>query len=207
MLFERKNMNACNEILGREHLETSAICAAGAKRFGLARVWLIDDNARFRLLLASLLEDEGFDCERAFSNPEEALSALAQEAPPDMILLDIEMGEYNGLDAIRPLKSVAKETHILMLTTFASPGARERAFREGASDFMLKSWLPNEIAEHLRQAMEFGSVAGLMTAFLSGGVSVVDRVAPKEATLATSRLTIAERWTSYLRGLLKFSPS
>lgn len=207
MLGERKNMNACNEILERETVTAASACSASAKDFGAARVWLVDDNPRFRSLLAKLLDEEGFECAREFSNPDEALAALVIETPPDVILLDIEMGAYNGLDYIRPMKGAAEETHVLMLTTFASPHARERAFREGASDFMLKSWLPTEIAAHMRQAMEFGTVAGLMSTFLKGGISVVEKVAPKEAPRVAARLTIAERWTTYLRGLLKFSTS
>jgi CheY-like chemotaxis protein len=206
-------MNGCNEILEHENETTAPAGSVGARRLGMERVWLVDDNDRFRSLLVELLNEEGFDCEREFENPDEALAALARETPPDIILLDIQMGEYNGLDAVRPLKAAAKETHVLMLTTFAPREARERAFREGASDFLLKSWTLEEIAAHMRQAMEFGTVAGLMTTVLNGGMSVVEEaVVPKTtpvvaAPVVARRLTIAERWTSYLRGLMKFSPS
>jgi len=207
-------MNGCNEILEREHVTAASARGIGTKRFGSERVWLVDDNDNFRSMLADLLEGEGFECEREFPNPDEALAALAREAPPDIILLDIQMGEYNGLDAIRPFKVAAKETHVLMLTTFAPPEARKRAFREGASDFMLKSWQLSEIASHMRQAMEFGTVAGLLTAFLNGEVSAPEkpvvarrpRVASQPAFTAP-RMTIAERWMAYLRGLMRFSPS
>lgn len=200
-------MNGCNEILEHETVTTAPVGGLGARRLGSERVWLVDDNERFRSLLVELLNEEGFDCEREFSNPDEALAALARETPPDIILLDIQMGEYNGLDAVRPFKSAARDTHVLMLTTFAPREARERAFREGASDFLLKSWTLDEIAAHMRQAMEFGTVAGLMTTVLNSGISVVDEaVAPKPAVVAP-RLSIAERWTAYLRGLMKFSPS
>ena len=117
------------------------------------------------------------------------------------------MGEYNGLDAIRPFKSAAHETHVLMLTTFGPPEARERAFREGASDFLLKSWSLGEIASRMRQAMEFGPVAGLLTAFLNSEVSVVEKTAPPKPTAVAPRSTIAERWMAHLRGLRKFSLS
>jgi len=189
----------------------TAVAAGGvsARSFGAERVWLVDDNERFRLLLANLLEGEGFECERQFANPREALAALARENSPDIILLDIQMGEYNGLDAIRPFKAAARDTHVMMLTTFAPPEARERAFREGASDFLLKSWELPEIVSHMRQAMEFGTVAGLLTAFLTSGISVKETpktAAPKPAVVAP-RLTIAERWIAYLRGLRKLAPS
>ena len=196
--------------MGNETGNGTAVAAGGvsARSFGAERVWLVDDNARFRSLLANLLTGEGFECEREFENTDDALAALSRGRAPDIILLDIQMGEYNGLDAIRPLKAVAKETHVLMLTTFAPPEARERAFREGASDFLLKSWSLAEISAHMRQAMEFGTAAGLLTAFLSKGVSVAEKplMAPK-AKIAEPKLTIAERWMAYLRGVMKLNPS
>jgi len=200
-------MNGCNEISGQENATAVATGEMGARTFGSERVWLVDDNDNFRSLMANLLEEEGFECAREFANPDEALAALARETPPEIILLDIQMGKYNGLDAIRPFKAVARETHVLMLTSFAPPEARERAFREGASDFMLKSWELGEIATHMRQAMEFGPVAGLLTAFLSGAISVAEKAVATKPVVPAPKLTIAERWMAYLRGAMKFSSS
>jgi DNA-binding NarL/FixJ family response regulator len=199
-------MNGYNGVLERSSLTTTAGLPTG-READSRRIWLVDDNAAFRSLLADLLEAEvDFNCERQFSSPPAILEALAREAAPEIILLDIQMGEYNGLDAIRSIKALAPHTHVLMLTTFAGPGARERAFREGASDFMLKSWPIPEVVSHMRQAMEFGPVAGLMTAFLSGGNSAEKTVKPKVAAV-TVKTTGAEGWLAYLRGLLKLSPS
>lgn len=201
-------MNGYNGIL--ERAGTSLMMPAGLpsrRESDATRVWLVDDNAAFRSLLANLLDAEvDFKCERQFSSPPALLEALSHETAPDIILLDIQMGEHNGLDAIRPIKALARDTHVLMLTTFAGPDACERAFREGASDFIRKSWSLPEIASHMRQAMEFGSVAGLMTTFLSGGKSVEKTPTPKiaETTVKTSG---AERWFALLRGWLKLSPS
>jgi DNA-binding NtrC family response regulator len=199
-------MNGYNEVLGRaRNISATPVCLLSGS--DSTRVWLVDDNASFRSLLANILAEEvDFECERQFSSPTDVLEALGRQSAPDIILLDIEMGEENGLDAIGPIKALAPETHVLMLTTFAQPGTRERAFREGASDFMLKTLPVPEIAAHMRQAMEFGSVAGLMTAFLGGGRSVEKVVAtkPVETTVTVSG---AEGWFAHLRGLLKLSHS
>jgi DNA-binding NarL/FixJ family response regulator len=187
----------------------STIPGGGRNGFEAAtiRIWIVDDNSALRGLLANLLNGEaGFGCERQFASPTAVLDALAEEAAPDVILLDIQMGAENGLDAIRPIKLLAKNTHVLMLTTFAQPEARERAFREGASDFLSKAWTFDEIARHIRRAMELGSAAGLLTAFL-------DREARAEApsepvkTLAARKTIGTDRWFANLRGWLKFSPS
>jgi len=199
-------MNGYNGVLERSSSITPA-CVLAGREADSTRIWLVDDNASFRALLANLLDAEiDFKCEREFSSPPAILQALARETAPDIILLDIQMGEYNGLDAIRSIKALAPEAHVLMLTTFAGPDARKRAFREGASDFLLKSWTVAEITSHMRQAMEFGSVASLMTAFLSSEKPVEKTAAP-EAEEMTSKTSGGERWWAYLRGWLKFSPS
>jgi len=189
------------------NISAAAVCGLSGRENRSARVWMVDDNENFRTLLAALLGEEGgFDCERQFSNPVEALDALAHEVPPDIILLDIQMRQYNGLDAIRPLKLAARDTHVLMLTTFAEPGSRARAFREGASDFMSKMWSTDEIAMHMRQAMEFGAVAGLLTAYLGGGdLSMEESIPEPEMVKVAEKTTVAERWMVYLRSLLKLT--
>jgi DNA-binding NarL/FixJ family response regulator len=198
-------MNGCNEMMERAGIQAAAPIGLSGRDCGSIRVWMVDDNGAFRTLLATVLADEGLEIERQFSSPVEVLQALSRERAPDIILLDIEMGEDNGLDAIRPIKALARETHVLMLTTFAQSEARERAFREEASDFMLKTWLVSEIAMHIRQAMELGSVAALLTPFLGRGRAVAKPAEPETEMVA--KTGIAERWGTYLRGLLKLSTS
>jgi len=206
-------MNGCEEVLrGAERVSTTPSCVAGGNDSAPIRVWMVDDNGSFRSLLANLLNEEGgLQIERQFPSPTAVLKALAFEEAPDVILLDIEMGEENGLDAIRPIKALAKDTHVLMLTTFAGPLARERAFRDGASDFMFKTWPVPEIAMHVRRAMEFGSVAGLMTAFLDKTKPVEEPVEARKLEPVTksreAKSKGAEGWRSYLRGWMKLSPS
>jgi DNA-binding NarL/FixJ family response regulator len=204
-------MNGCNEILeSAEAVSTMPRSSVSVEETAATRIWMVDDNAAFRNLLAGILnEEDGFNCARQFASPVGVLEALKRESAPDIILLDVEMGEHNGLDAVRPIKSLAPETHVLMLTTFAGPGGRERAFRDGASDFMLKTWPVEEILNHMRQAVELGSVAGLLTAFFSKGRPVAVSMPAKEnrPVAVAEKSNGAERLFAYLRGLLKLSPS
>jgi DNA-binding NarL/FixJ family response regulator len=208
-------MNGCIEI-EREKGRNSTTKDGSVSRLETTptRIWMVDDNSAFRNLLAGILnEEDDLECTRQFPSPVGVLQALKHESAPDVILLDVQMGEYDGLDAVRPIKSLAPNTHVLMLTTFAGPGSRERAFRDGVSDFMLKTWSVDEILKHIRQAKEFGSVAGLLTAFFSKGRPVEMPMSVKETKLENKPIVVvekssgAERWFAYLRGLLKFSPS
>jgi DNA-binding NarL/FixJ family response regulator len=204
-------MNGYNglEVCEPEQMPMSASTRAAARTSSSpTRIWLVDDSDNFRTLLADLLNGEpGIEVTRQFCSPEGALEALASGAAPDLILLDIQMGPYNGLDAIGPIKALAPNTHVLMLTTSAEPASRERAFREGASDFMMKSWSWSEIMQHIRRAMELGSAAGLVTAFL-GRVRPAAPVSPgHEGVNFREKTGRIERGLLYLRDMLKFSPS
>jgi DNA-binding NarL/FixJ family response regulator len=120
---------------------------------GTIRVWLVDDSENFRVLLAALLEDEGgMTCVAQFSTAEEALSALESQTPPDVILLDLRMPGMGGLAAVRPIRERAPASHVLMLTTFGDLDSKARALRDGATDFLLKSYQVNEIACRVRSA-------------------------------------------------------
>lgn len=115
------------------------------------RVWLVDDNEELRKMVAELLGRFGdIECSRHFSSPDALLSTLASKPGPDVILLDVQMGERSGLDAVRPIKSLTPSTRVLMFTTANNRAWRERALGEGASDYLLKSSAMEHIVERIR---------------------------------------------------------
>jgi CheY-like chemotaxis protein len=125
---------------------------AARGRSGLLQVWLVDDSENFRSLLAALLEEEGeLECGRQFPTAEAVIAALEKETPPDVILLDIRMPGMGGVAAVRPIKSLAPGTHVLMLTTFFDAQAKGQALRDGAADLLLKSYHVDEIAQRIRE--------------------------------------------------------
>jgi len=129
-----------------ESLTVSASNASSA-----VQVWLVDDNDGLRALFAEVLtKSGGIDCARLFSSPDELLSALASKPGPDVILLDVQMGEQNGLDAVRPIKSLTRATRVLMFTSCNDRNWRQRAFEEGASDYLLKSQALDQVVARIR---------------------------------------------------------
>lgn len=114
-------------------------------------VWLVDDNDQFRTLVAELLgRRAGILCARQFSGTDALLSALASKPGPDVILLDVQMGDRNGLDAVRPIKSLARSTRVLMYTTCYDQEWREQALSDGASDYLLKTDPVDKVVARIR---------------------------------------------------------
>lgn len=140
------------------NIDTSAKPApdAGEKTSAPIRLWLVDDNDRLRNTLAELLAREpGVECARCFASATAALSALASKAGPDVILLDIQMGNENGLDAVRPIKSLSRATRVFMFTSLQDREARDRALENGASGFLLKRCPIEALVETIRKPGEF----------------------------------------------------
>lgn len=77
---------------------------------------------------------------------------LALDARPDVVLMDLEMPNVDGIDAIRRLKDAGSEARIVVLTTFSD---RERilgALDAGALGYLLKDAEPDEIVRGVRAA-------------------------------------------------------
>jgi DNA-binding NarL/FixJ family response regulator len=115
-------------------------------------LWVVDDNRRIRDTMVELFERcPGIRCTGAYHSPNAVLSALASKVGPDVILLDMNLGEHNGLDAIRPIKSLSPATHVMMFTTFFDAECKTRAITSGASDFLLKSFPLEKIITSIRE--------------------------------------------------------
>jgi len=149
-------MNAGHDDLNEvENGARSPETATASSPRGPIRVWLVDDSKNFRATVADLLgADTGLECARQFPSAEAALEALPRETPPDVILLDVEMGGLCGLDAIRPIKAIASSTHVVMLTGYLDPYCKQQALTNGATEFLSKSFDLVDISARVRKVVE-----------------------------------------------------
>jgi CheY-like chemotaxis protein len=103
-----------------------------------ALVLLVDDNEGNLEMLSTFLRIKGCRVLTA-SNGVEAI-ALAKERLPDVILMDVQMPEMDGLEATRLLRAepALRLTPIIALTALAMPGDRERCLDAGMDDYLTK---------------------------------------------------------------------
>jgi DNA-binding NarL/FixJ family response regulator len=141
-----------NQELQRTGMDDVQGESAGGTQNAPIHLWLVDDNKTLRESLAELLERRQFKCTGSFASANAALSALASKIGPDVILLDIQMGQENGLDAVRPIKSLSRSTRVIMLTTFYDRESHSRAMHDGASGFLLKRYPVEEIMDYIQRA-------------------------------------------------------
>jgi CheY-like chemotaxis protein len=107
-------------------------------RNGPALILVVEDNEANQLLASSVLEREGFRVELA-GNAQEAFEKL-NTAPPDLILMDVQMPGIDGLTLTRWLKANQKTASIpiVALTALAMLGDRERTLDAGCAGYIPK---------------------------------------------------------------------
>lgn len=115
-------------------------------------ILVIDDHPLFRKGLTQLLE-----MERDFVQIGEAASGkegveLAMRLMPDMILLDLNMKNMDGLKTLKALKECDLEAQIIMLTVSNTEDDLMQALRLGADGYLLKDMEPEVLLNKLRSA-------------------------------------------------------
>jgi DNA-binding NarL/FixJ family response regulator len=99
---------------------------------------IVEDNTLMRKTLAETLRGRFAGAElREAINGKEALS-ITEEAPPDLILMDIELPDASGLDLTRRIKKRNPSTRILVISLYDGPEYREAAVKNGADGFLSK---------------------------------------------------------------------
>jgi CheY-like chemotaxis protein/HPt (histidine-containing phosphotransfer) domain-containing protein len=126
------------------------------------RILLAEDNAVNQKVALRLLDQLGYRAD-VVSNGLEALGAL-EEQSYDVVLMDVQMPELDGLDASRRIHarwSADTRPRIIAMTANALPEDREACFAAGMDDYLAKPIRPYELAEALgrvRPGADGGSV-------------------------------------------------
>jgi two-component system, NarL family, nitrate/nitrite response regulator NarL len=117
---------------------------------GKVRILLADDHKLFLEGLRNLLESEtGFEVVGSACDGEEAIS-LARKLKPDILLLDLAMPRYSGLDALRDLAESASPVRTIILTASIEKAQIAGALQLGARGIVLKDVTPELLFESIR---------------------------------------------------------
>jgi len=125
---------------------------------------IVEDNAGTRESLAALLNDSpAVRCLSAFASGEEALRGIPLETP-DVALVDIHLPGMSGIECVAKLKERLPKLQVLMLTRFEESELIFNALRAGASGYLLKKSLPDEIFDAIEQVHAGGAPMSMQIA-------------------------------------------
>ena len=116
----------------------SAISASTLLSHSEVKILLVEDNDANVMVVGDYLRNHGYQVYVARHGGEALV--MAAELAPHLVLMDIQMPEMDGLEAIRRLRTepATATVPIVALTAFAMPGDRERCLEAGANDYLSK---------------------------------------------------------------------
>jgi two-component system response regulator AtoC len=126
--------------------------AAGGRERGL-RVLVIDDAESVRTYLANLLELRGYEVDTA-EDGRSALALLEGGADPDLVLLDMMMPGWDGLETLRRLREFDENVPVVVLSVVGKATTIVEAMRLGAADYLNKPFEESVLEATLAQVLE-----------------------------------------------------
>lgn len=121
-----------------------------------ARILVADDDPAMCLLLRETLQEAGYEV--MIANDGDQLIRMAQDHPPDLLIIDLVMPLVDGFEAIRQLRNDTRTSHLPMIILTARSASEEvvSGFDSGADDYIVKPYdldvLLARIRSHLRRA-------------------------------------------------------
>jgi two-component system chemotaxis response regulator CheY len=113
------------------------------------RALIVDDSHSLRCYLRSLLEEKGIRCEEAASG-QAGLDRLHSGLPFDLVLVDWNMPEMNGLEMLKQLRAEGYDgVKVMMVTTEAENDFIIRALDAGANEYLMKPFDEAALTEKL----------------------------------------------------------
>jgi DNA-binding NarL/FixJ family response regulator len=114
------------------------------------RVLTVDDHPLLREGIAVLIDTQSdMQLIGEASNGREAIEQFRTHHP-DITLMDLQMPEVSGMDAIRAIRGEFPDARIIVLTTYAGDFQISRALKAGARGYLLKGMLRQELLETIR---------------------------------------------------------
>ena len=114
------------------------------------RILTVDDHPLLREGIAGIVDDQpGMSVVAEASNGYEAIEQFRAHRP-DVVLMDLQMPEMNGLDALIAIRGEFPDARIVILTTYTGDVQVLRALKAGARAYLLKNALHKELLDTIR---------------------------------------------------------
>ena len=118
---------------------------------------LFEDNDRLRESLVNLMSlNSQFELLAAFAHCREAEKQV-MSFRPDIVLMDIDMPERNGIEAVRQIRKTNQKVQVIMITVFDDNSHVLDAIKAGANGYLLKKHISDKLSSSIREVLEGGA--------------------------------------------------
>ena len=118
----------------------------------LGTVLIVDDDPDVQEVLKDRLESLGYQAVPALTG-KQGLELLGEESP-QMVFLDIELPDMNGLEALKAIRKKQSDVAVVIITAYGTIERAVQAMKDGAYDFVAKPLKPGFVALVVERAME-----------------------------------------------------
>lgn len=118
----------------------------------MTKIMIIDDEEAICSSLTFALEDD-YDTE-AFTDPEKGLDAVKDQQPV-LVLLDLKIGNVNGIDVLKAIRTVSPDTEVIMITAYGSISSSVEALQNGAYSYVTKPLNMEELFANIKRVLEY----------------------------------------------------
>ncbi len=121
------------------------------------RIALVEDDSEIRQTTSLILKTEtGFELTGVYENGKQFLDALEMNRP-DVVLMDIQMPQMNGIETVQKAAELYPEIQYLMCTVFEDHDSIFESLKAGATGYILKNTPVNKLFDAIREIYAGGS--------------------------------------------------
>ena len=116
-------------------------------------VMIVDDQRSIRALIHSIVTDIGAEVIAEAENGAQAIEYY-RRYQPDIVMMDINMPQVSGIEALKIIMQLNPNALIIMLTSLDSHSVIQECIDAGAKNFLLKNNSPDQIASEIQEAWQ-----------------------------------------------------
>lgn len=127
----------------------------------MARVLIVDDAIFMRRMLADIVRESGHEVAGEAGDAVDAIKKY-EELKPDLVTMDIVMpriGDMDGMGALKRILEIDASARVVMVSALGQQETVLEAIRIGAKDFIVKPFLPENVAKAINRVAGEGSRA------------------------------------------------
>lgn len=170
------------------------------------KILVIEDDADILTILKDQLELDGYDVACASSG--EKGYALFKELQPDLIILDLNLPDYDGINICKKIR-ISSDVPIIMLTARDGLSDKIRGFEYGADDYIVKPFEYLELAARIRACLKRRQITTTPKSELVFGPLIINsakrtvRLNGKPIRLTKKEYDLLELFTTHAGEILK----